>query len=223
MPRWVDRILRRPVTLDAAEAYELWAPLYPPRAHNHLMELEERAVLAMMPDIANSAVLDLACGSGRYLRILAQRGAAHVVGIDCSWAMLSQARAISSNLIQADMFALGLRPGSFHLAVCGLAIGHVKDLHRAMREISSVLTAGGTVIYSDFHPLGSWLGWQRTFRSQDGMEYAVKHHTHFYSDHVAACSAARLQIEQVGEPLIEFGEDWRGYPALLIIRARKVA
>ena len=221
MSFWIERFFRRLTPLNAADAYERWAPNYPPHAHNELMELEEAAFKAMLPDVRGCAALDLACGSGRYIKVLLQLGASPVVGLDASSAMLRRARDIGMNLAQADLRRLCLRAGSFQIVTCGLAVGHVRELNRAINEMSQVLAPGGTVVYSDFHPLGSWLGWRRTFRDGEGVECAARHYTHFYSDHVQACQSAGLHIEEVREPRIRFKSRWRGYPALLIIRARK--
>ncbi len=221
MALWMERLLRRLTPLSAAAAYERWAPNYPAYAHNALMRLEEDALLAMLPEVRGCTVLDLACGSGRYLKILLQLGASLAVGLDASSAMLERARDIGMDLVQADLRNLCLRPRSFQIVTCGLAVGHVKELRRILFEVSQVLVPGGTVIYSDFHPLGSWLGWRRTFTDDDGIECAARHYTHFYADHVQACLSAGLQIEEVREPCIQFESKWRGYPALLIIRASK--
>jgi hypothetical protein len=43
MPHWWNRLFGRRTGLSVAEAYALWAPGYPPRAHNRLMALEEQA------------------------------------------------------------------------------------------------------------------------------------------------------------------------------------
>src|ERR1700748_439160 len=57
-------------------AYERWAPLYPPVAHNPLMRVEQHAMLEAWPDMAGKRVLDLACGSGRYSNLLLEANAA---------------------------------------------------------------------------------------------------------------------------------------------------
>ncbi len=221
MCRWMDRLLGRPVELDVSEAYSRWAASYPPLAHNPLMRLEETAVFGLIPEIHGRPALDLACGTGRYSRLLRQRGASPVVGLDLSPPMLARAREVTSLLVQAGMPHLCFGNSTFHLVMCALAVGHVRDLKSAMIEIGRVLVPGGVVIYSDFHPLGSWMGWKRTFRAADGKEYRVPHYLHFFSDHVNACAIAGLKIENVCEPCIDFESKWRGYPALLVIRATK--
>jgi len=221
MKRWLDRMLGRPIELSSEEAYERWAPGYPPTAHNRLMALEEQAVLEMLPDVRGQACLDLACGSGRYMRILTERGAEHVLGVDISAAMLARAREISTDLVQADLTALGLRSRSFKTVICSLAVGHVRNLRASIEEISRVLVPGGTVIYSDFHPLGRRLGWKRSFRASDGIAYSAQYYTHLYADHLNACLASGLHIEEVREPRIDFESKWREFPALLIIRAAR--
>jgi len=213
---------RKPVELNVPEAYARWAASYAPDAHNPLMALEQRAVLELLPEVAGRATLDLACGSGRYLKQLIQRGAARAVGVDLSLPMLIRARAISTLLAQADLLALPLTASSFDVIVCALAIGHVADLARALVEIGRTLVPGGVLVYSDFHPFGVLAGWKRTFRADDGRDIAVRHHVHLYEDHLAACRAAGLTIEDVREPRIEFEHKWRGYPAVLAIRARRV-
>lgn len=221
MLHWLQRLLPRRTELDASEAYERWAPCYPPRAHNRLMELEERAVLDMLPNPQGCAVLDLGCGSGRYLNLVLRLGASPVVGVDASHAMLTRARTISPGLIQADLLALSLRPSTFQIVICALAVGHVEDLSRAMREIGRVLVPGGTVVYSDLHPCGARLGWKRTFRDQDGRAYAARYHSHTYADHFAACKSAGLRIEDVQEPRIDGKHPRQGVPVLLVVRAGK--
>jgi malonyl-CoA O-methyltransferase len=215
---WLARLWRKSDELHPLDAYALWASTYLPEAHNPPMELEQRAMLDLLPDATGRRVLDLACGSGRYLSILGERGATTVLGMDNSLPMLRHASARS--LACADLLALPIADATLDLIVCGLALGHVRDLSRAIGEIGRVLKPGGVVLYSDLHPFGRWAGWRRTFHAQ-GREHAIEHHSHLYADHHAACQAAGLQIDAVREPRIDFEHAWRGAPAALVIRARK--
>lgn len=209
--------------LEPAVAYARWAATYPPAPHNLLMEMEQAAMLELLPEVRNQCALDLACGSGRYLNLLRARGAAQVMGLDLSREMLMAAQVHQKKLLQGDLCALPLASASFDLVVCGLAVGHVENLRIVIAEASRVLKAGGEFLYSDFHPFGALAGWQRTFRDQDGKEYAVRHFTHRHEDHVAACRAAGLEITAVREPKIAIAHKWKGFPAVLVIKALKKA
>ena len=241
MRRWFAQLRRRPPLLNAKDAYARWAATYPSRTHTALMRLEHQAVLDLLPHHIDQSALDLACGSGRYISVLSDRGAGPVVGLDFSAPMLRQVSQLrkshqshqshqshfahqhSTHLVQANCLALPFASASFTVVVCGLALGHIQDLSRAVAEIGRVLTPGGLVIYSDLHPLGALLGWQRTFQSPEGQTYAIEHYSHLYADHHHACRTAQLDIEAVSEPLIDFSHPWQGYPAALVIRARKSA
>src|ERR1700722_16800772 len=76
-------------------AYERWAPAYPPVAHNPLMRAEQEAMRRLWPAIAGRRVLDLACGSGRYSRLLEDAQAGAVIAIDFCLAMLQQVEGAS--------------------------------------------------------------------------------------------------------------------------------
>lgn len=221
MPNWLSRRRAPPAELDVLAAYAQWAASYASDAHNPLMQLEEQAVMDLLPELAGRRCLDLACGSGRYLKRLAPDASGKVLGVDFSRPMLARAAELGWPLAQADLRALPLPAGAFDLIVCGLAVGHLSDLAGAVAEIGRVLARNGVLIYSDFHPFGALLGWQRTFRAADGQEYAARHHVHLYEAHHAACRAAGLRIEAVREPRIETDHPYRGYPAVLVIRASK--
>ncbi len=218
--RWARRRVA-PVELDVLDAYAHWAESYEPDAHNPLMQLEEQAVLELLPAGAGGRWLDLACGSGRYLKRLAAAGARRVAGLDFSRPMLARAADLGYPLVQADLRHLPMPAGCFDRIVCGLAVGHVADLAGSLAEMGRILAPGGVLVYSDFHPFGALLGWKRTFRAADGVAYAARHHVHLYQAHHAACQAAGLSIDAVREPRIDFEHPYRGYPAVLVIRAIK--
>lgn len=54
---------------------------------------EVATVVEMLGDLSGKSVLDLACGAGFYTRLIRQRGAGHVMGVDLSQAMIDVARA----------------------------------------------------------------------------------------------------------------------------------
>ncbi|TAN03485.1 MAG: class I SAM-dependent methyltransferase [Rhodanobacteraceae bacterium] len=197
--------------LEPRDAYALWAPSYPPRAHNPVMQAEERAMLALMPiDLHGQIVLDAGCGSGRYILHALRRGATRVTGVDLSVEMLERAdaelrahcHAAGIELMQGDLEALPVPSAFADLTVCGLAIGHLDRLQPALTELRRVTRSGGTILCSDVHPIGDTLGWHRDFKS-GGRHYAIRHTPHLYSHWHAVCAALRLEIASVLEPMLD--------------------
>ncbi len=226
----VRTLLSPPPELAPQEAYRLWAKDYPPYAHNLLMEVEQRAMTTRLPDVYNTRVLDLACGTGRYARLLAAQGA-RVTATDFSYEMLAHSED-TLPLIQSDMTALPFANYTFDTIVCALAVGHLPDLTPALSEMSRVVVPGGTILYSDFHAAGEPLGWKRTFT--DGKKtYAVKHYSRSEETHAQAVQEAGLVLHDLVPVRItadlaaadprsaQFRARWGDTPVVLVVRAQK--
>lgn len=184
-------------TLSSVDAYAQWAQDYPPNAHNPLMEVEQAAMVELMPDLDGRVVLDLACGTGRYGLYAHAHGARFVFGADNSYDMLKSGELVLT--AQATTESLPLASTSIDVILCGLALGHLPKLLSSMREIRRVLKPGGVALISDFHPFLALNGAKRTFRGLDGRTYSVEHYVHLYSDYHQAASSAGLQIDAVVE------------------------
>ena len=218
-------------TLANLEAYELWAASYPPLPHNPLMRAEQMAMLALWPDLRGACALDLASGSGRYARLLEERGAAWVVATDLSPAMLKRAAVV--HRVRADMNCLPFRSAAFDVLVCGLAVGHAARLDLWMQEVARVLVQGGVAVYSDFHPDAAAAGMTRSFIDQAQRKHTLLHSRHELAAHRAAAEAAGMELEEarvlrVGEELTEpfdgsaaFYSRWQGLPVVQVLRVRK--
>ncbi len=185
-------------TLSSLAAYERWAAQYPPHAHNAVMQAEEATMKALCPPLTGQKVLDLACGSGRYGLIASAEGATTSIGLDNSIPMLLKntmdLRAVST----AER--LPLASSSIDVVLCGLALGHLKELDASIGEISRVMKPNGCALVSDFHPFIFLNGQQRTFTTVDGQSFAVEHYAHLYADYYHAAHKAGLQIDAVLEP-----------------------
>jgi SAM-dependent methyltransferase len=197
-------------------AYERWAKTYAPLPHNPLMLAEQAAMLELWPAVVGRRALDLACGSGRYARLLAQSGATHVTALDFSPRMLD--RVSVGSRVCADMMRLPFASQVFDVIVSGLAVGHAGCLGQWMKESARVLLRGGTLLYSDFHPQAARAGHTRTFKDAEGRTCSVPHHLHGMEAHRSAAEAAGLAIESIRE--VRAGVDLRGPPIALVIRAR---
>jgi malonyl-CoA O-methyltransferase len=217
--------------LSNVEAYDRWAPSYPPLPHNPLMRAEQAAMLALLPEVSGLCALDLACGTGRYGLLLEQRGAASVVGTDMSQEMLR--RAPLARRVRADMTQLPFANAQFDLVVSGLAVGHAPQLEAWMREVSRVLVPGGQLVYSDFHPDAACAGMTRSFTDGEQRKHTLLHSLYDLAAHQAAATAAGLQLalsheirvgRELQEPFegsAEFYRRWHGLAVVLVLRMWK--
>jgi ubiquinone/menaquinone biosynthesis C-methylase UbiE len=159
-----------PAYVSVAEGYERWAPTYDQVA-NPLLNLEERKLAPLFPNLRGKRVLDLACGTGRWLERISAQDAGLGIGIDSSTAMLRIAGAkvaIRGRLAQADCLTLPFQSEVFDLVVCSFALGHIHDLGAMVRELARVTRSGADVFVSDLHPEAYAQGWRTGFRDLCG-------------------------------------------------------
>ncbi len=183
--------------LEPSQAYALWATHYPAHAHNPFMQAEERAMLSLLPVcLSGMRVLDVGCGSGRYLRYTTQRGAVQCLGLDLSFDMLVQGQRYVSqtSLIQAKLEQLPIMSDWSQITLCSLTIGHVPNLTQALSELARVTALDGRILLSDLHPRGEVLGWKRTFSIAD-KHYAIQHHFHTLHDWEQSCTDCGLLMK----------------------------
>jgi len=104
-----------------------------------------RAVAVRETVRAGDRVLDACCGTGDLAVAARAAGAASVVGLDFSAAMLERARrkAPDVEFIEGDVLALPFADASFDSAVVGFGIRNVADLEAGLRELRRVLRPGG--------------------------------------------------------------------------------
>ncbi len=113
-----------------------------------------RAVRALgLP--AGSPVLDLACGTGDFLRILDSAGL-RAVGVDLSWGMLTAGHT-GRPRAQADGSALPVADSTMDGVTCGYALRNFTDLEAVLAELARVVRPGGRLSFLEVaepaHPL----------------------------------------------------------------------
>lgn len=124
------------------------------------------------------AVLDVGCGSGRFVEVLARAGA-RVVGVDASRAVDAAAEVLGEHghgkgpdgrvaLLQADALDLPFREKSFDLIYSIGVLHHTPDVRRAILSLAPYLAPGGRLVVWLYHPTsaGRNLGmfWWRILR-----------------------------------------------------------
>lgn len=192
--------------LPAREAYELWADTYPPVAHNPLMRVEQDVVEPLLAHIRGARALDVGSGSGRYVPLLQATGASMVCAVDFSLAMLRRGGGGVARVC-GDACRLPFGRRSFDLINASLMVGDVADLGAWSREMARVLSAGGHLVYSDFHPSWAQRGWSRTFRSSDGVLHDVSFNPHSIDDHLASLEQAGFRVRTIREPRFNSSRD----------------
>jgi len=92
---------------------------------------------------SGSTVLDLACGTGDFLKLL-QAGGFHAFGMDLSWGMLA-ANHTGSPLAQADGAALPIATGAVDGITCGYALRNFTELATVFHEFGRIVRPGGRI------------------------------------------------------------------------------
>ncbi|HEY7347735.1 MAG TPA: class I SAM-dependent methyltransferase [Ktedonobacterales bacterium] len=241
--RVLGRYSAAPQQLGVLEGYARWAATYEQDMEGHPLALAESgAILALLPSCQGIIALDAACGTGRYTRILAARGARQVIGIDQSTAMLERARELNTPepgaemlFKQGNLLDLPLADHSCDLAIVALALAHLetRQLSRAFAELSRILKPGGMLLMSEMHPFGALTGGRCRFEiRQDNQQqiYHIQTHTHLHEDYLAAASNAGLALEALREPRLSpdlfpaferanmgtFARQFAGFPLALV-------
>jgi len=156
--------------VSVKEGYERWAPTYD-RDPNPLLALEERQLKLLILPLEGKRVLDLACGTGRWLGRFMASGAAFGVGLDISAPMLTMAQErahVAGRLVQGDCRALPFANATFDLVVCSFAVGHIFELQKVAHEVGRVAASRADVFMSDLHPLAYKQGWRTRFHDHQG-------------------------------------------------------
>lgn len=157
-------------SVSVQDGYMRWAQIYD-RTPNPLLALEERHLASLLPNLVGSKVLDLACGTGRWLAPLLSRGARAVVGIDFSTAMLGVARKSHrgrSGLVLADGLHLPFQASVFDFVLSSFALNHFEDLQALAQELARAMKLEGRLLLSEMHPDACARGWRPGFRDIRG-------------------------------------------------------
>lgn len=132
----------------------------------HRNGLLDEPMLALCGEVTGLRVLDCGCGEGRFCRMLVERGAEYVLGVDLCPPMIDAARECQSSRDAyrvADVQDLHfLEDGSFELAISYLNQCDLPDFAQNNREVYRVLKNGGRFIVANLHPMRSaTAGWCR--------------------------------------------------------------
>lgn len=148
-------------------AFNQWAEVYD-TAPNPLLLLEERIAKPLLPTAVGGKIMDVGCGTGRWLQHLESLAPASLIGMDYSPAMLKRARAkvsADTKLQHAECSSLPGDNNSFSFVIASFVLSYIKDLPDFARQCARILQPGGRMLISDMHPTTALeKGWTRSFR-----------------------------------------------------------
>lgn len=223
------------------------------RDDNHNVLIEQPAMAELLPNLNGKTVLDLGCGCGENCLDFIRHGARYVTGVDISENMLAVARAQASHpsitYQKLDMCFLDKLEvhSPFDLIYSSLAFHYIEDFEKLCADIYAHLAHGGTLLFSQEHPLNTTEGFYNKDEDGSVTSYTVFHynrpgkrHVHWFIDGVIkyhrpmgmilnALAHAGFIIEEVREPVPQpwalekrpaLIKEWTK-PCFLIIRAKK--
>lgn len=121
------------------------------------VEYEDQILPLVRTQLAGSArVLDVGCGEGQVSRVAAGvDGIEMVVGIDPTWAQISEAarRGGGLRVARGEAARLPFFDQTFDAAVACLVFEHVEAMDEAIAEVGRVLIGGGRFLFLLNHPL----------------------------------------------------------------------
>jgi SAM-dependent methyltransferase len=161
------------IPVSACEGYALWADTWD-ATPSPIVALERRTLLPWIEHLRPRRAVDVGCGTGRWTARLS------AVGVDLSPAMLAVAATkpgLRGRLAVAHATSLPIASSAADLVLCALTLGHLNDPVAAIREFARILTPGGTLLLTDFHPAAAEHGWRRTFR-HEGHVYELENHAY---------------------------------------------
>ena len=140
--------------------------------------LNTPAFLAMLPDVAGLAGLDIGCGEGHNTRRLARRGA-RMTAVDIAETFVTYAREAEADgplgidYRVASALALPFPDRSFDFATAFMSLMDVPETGRALAEAGRVLKPGGFLQFSITHPCFD-TPHRRNLRDAGGRTYAIE-------------------------------------------------
>lgn len=212
-----------------AAGYDCWAATYDDGDPSTW--LDEPFLLNQLKPFPGCRILDVGCGTGRYLRRLTPH-AYRIMAVDLSHGMLSRARLgiewrHEIAWIQASVTCLPLQSGLFDRVMSGLVLDHLEKPEYLFEQIAVVLKPNGRAVVAAVHPdmqrlTGADIELAGTIPDAS---VRIPGHRHEVQYLIGAARDANLTVECFEEPVVTEAmvtrrPDWRdklGCPALVLL------
>ena len=192
--------------LAPPEGYRLWANTYDSEP-NPILSLEKRILEQLLPPLAGLDVVDLGCGTGRWLEAAERAGAGSLFGVDSSPEMLKLAKlklGDAAALLCGDCVQIDIAGASADLVFCNFVLSYVADAEQLLNLAAKVLRPGGVLFLTDVHPeTAAALGWRRGVRAHQEFREIRTYHRDI-ATLIFICRMAGLEVSLHLEP--KFGD-----------------
>jgi cytosine/adenosine deaminase-related metal-dependent hydrolase/ubiquinone/menaquinone biosynthesis C-methylase UbiE len=220
-----------------SSVFDLWAQVYDSQL-NPLLQLEEREAASLLPPLEGCDVLDVGCGTGRWLSRLEKFRPASLSGIDSSPAMLQHARQNIGNttlLYHNPSSKLPIEDSSKDFILSSFVLSYLDDLQMFALECARIVRPGGCLLISDMHPAtAAERGWKRSFHV-DGVEIEIPVRPQVLQEIISAFRDHGFDVQTLTEPVFNLPErtifesagkltnyeDLAGVPAIYILKLRR--
>jgi cytosine/adenosine deaminase-related metal-dependent hydrolase/ubiquinone/menaquinone biosynthesis C-methylase UbiE len=194
--------------ISASTPFDQWASVYD-QQQNPLLQLEQRYLQSILPSIKSLDVLDVGCGTGRWLQTLATQSPNSLTGIDSSPQMLRHAATKlgdSAILHLGDCIALPVPARSTDLLLASFVLSYISDLEAFALECARVCRPDASLFLTDMHPVTQHTqNWKRSF--QHGCtSIDIKSQIHLLQNIVYAFRAQGFELVAHLEPLFGLPE-----------------
>ena len=194
------------IRVSAREGYGRWSRLYDSEA-NPMISLEQRFLGRLLRPVKGLDVVDLGCGTGRWLETLAALSPHSLIGIDSSEEMLARAEMKvvgGATLLEANCETPPLESASADLILCSFVLSYISNFESLAEQIRRIARCDADIFISDLHPeTESRFRWRRGVR--DGGEH-VEVETHWRSLESVLAAFERQRMRPAAVLELPFGE-----------------
>ena len=167
---WLNKNLRRPAEkeLGSVAAYDLWAEAYDEQPGNLMLDLDQRLFAGLLHrvPVTGKRVADIGCGTGRHWPAIMAEKPGSLTGFDVSPGMLARLHKKfqgAETVLIGDTAFPDIPDCSFDVLVSTLTLAHIADAAAAVKTWCRMLSPGGHLLMTDFHPDVLASGGKRTF------------------------------------------------------------
>lgn len=188
--------------LSAAEGYRIWARTYD-QDLNPMLSLEQRVLEPLLPTVAGLDVVDLGCGTGRWLERLNELGARTLLGVDLSLEMLDVAASKlerAAGLVQGSCTEVPLADNSADLVLCNFVLSYIDDAEDFLKKVRRALRPGGSLFLTDVHPgTAAAFNWRRGAGTKDDFR-EIRTSQRSVEEVLSICDSAQFEAKVRLEP-----------------------